>query len=346
MSLKIALRCHPFVHTYPVKCLIPKTPFYGVIYPCKLQIFHLLQESCLTEIDFPLQGPVRDFTVQQDLEKGDVGVWGKADKGYFHYTLKKEGEGVSLHAEKGLALKPIFVPPGRLQSVATQALSERLSLGVHKAQDWDRVSRHCDMAEIFPFWLKIARGYVIPEETLGQTGVPYLLKQCCVAVDKRQVNDVLFHFENLFRAGIEGLFTPRLEDTSFQGLTPPLHAKDRIHPLVLLKMTGDLIRRLFIEVHEEQVALLPLLPPQFHAGRFAGIEIEGVGTLDMEWSKKALRRCFIKATAEGPLQLKLPKQMRTFRLRSLKEKRGEKRVSSRPIFMQKGHTYLFDQFLD
>jgi hypothetical protein len=131
-----------------------------------------------------------------------------------------------------------------------------------------------------------------------------------------------------------------LEDHHYQGyaLQPVEH-----DPFRLLTEGSRLIRKLFIQSEGDQVALLPVLPPQFHSGRLLQAKVKN-GTLDIEWTKKSLRRVFIHAAKEGTIDLQIPSQVKRYRVRQKLHEKGEIVTKGSSLDIQPGVTYLLDHF--
>ena len=164
---------------------------------------------------------------------------------------------------------------------------EKMHFGCHKAQDWPFVKRRLSLEEFLPIWF--ALGVKCPKAPTHYEGTAELLKTCETHLKNKDRTLVGPALLKLFRAGFEGMLIPRLIDTDYQGiLAPAPHPKGS--PLVLLSEGARLIRRLFINETEEAIALLPCLPVELHAGRFNHIEVSNALSLDLEWSKKTLRR--------------------------------------------------------
>ena len=100
----IALRFRPFSHEPGTLMMFPASRYVIRAFPSRLQIL-ACQEGTWTiqkEVGLSISGPVKDFTVQQDLEKGVLRVWGKGIKGFFRYyiTSLEKDSGVGIHFEK------------------------------------------------------------------------------------------------------------------------------------------------------------------------------------------------------------------------------------------------------
>ncbi len=225
----------------------------------------------------------KHFLVTQDLERGRILVVG--DKGRYEIT----GEGR---------------PP-----------LERLSLGSHKKQDWDLVTRRLDLAEILPVWFSL--GQWTPP--VPYTPAPSLLEEG--------------DFLAAFRAGFSDLFVPRNTDLQHHGFDLPPIVGD---PLALLTEGAKKIRALFIE-EGERLSLLPHLPLKFHAGRMTGLQTKW-GELSIEWSKKRLRRALLIPSCSGPLHLTLQRDLKSWRCQG---KRMDREV---PLVLEEGVPLHLDRF--
>jgi hypothetical protein len=113
--ITIAKKLRPFSHMYGAKCLLPGTDTVIEAFPNLLRI---------GKEEIPLN-ITSGFTLQQDLERNCVWVFGK--------NFRKKIEGNS---------------PKNI---------ETLSLGSHKSQDWDMVLRRMDMVEILPILFNLGQ---------------------------------------------------------------------------------------------------------------------------------------------------------------------------------------------
>lgn len=311
LRIKIAQRLKPFSHIPGTHCILPGTSVRMQVFPTRI-IYEDLSEAApqkVKEVEFERTGPVRDFTIQQDLEKGRILVWGHAQEGYFQFI--EEGK----HKDS----------------------LERLSFGSHKAQDIALIQRRRDFKEIFPIWFQLGQ-MVPPLSPKPFSGTLALLEDCQKALTSHHPETILEPFEKLYLAGFEGLFSPRLYDEQHQGLGVKLPNVASASPLWLLQKGYELIRSLFIHFSAETLSLLPALPSQLHAGRMLNIQLEGVGTLDLEWSKKEMRRAVIHCTQEAELSVKL-KHQKSFRLNKIKRHSTGETLKLTPGVWQ------FDQFM-
>lgn len=319
MRIKIASRLQPFSHTKGITCPIPGSCEYVQIFPTRL---HYREQ----EIKLPILGPLKNFTVTLDLERGCVTVFGSSVNGFKRYHLFLLNGEFQIDFEKAPSPLP------------TQ---ERLSLGSHLAQDWDRATRTGDLKALFPAWLRLAQ--MTPEV---ESFPSYLLNQ--IEKSKQDKTQVVEAFERFFQAHFTGILHPRLHDTEHQGLIPDEeHLETHLSPLFLLKRSGMLIRSLFIEEREEMangVALLPCLPPEFHAGRYVDSVLKNGDQLDIEWSKKLLRRVIWRPTEDREVVLHLQKAIHSFRVRTSVQDRGYFLEVSQPLQLQAGKVLYLDRF--
>ena len=129
-------------------------------------------------MEFSLTGPVEEFTVQQDLEKGNVAIWGRAREGFFRYRISPACDcfGVVVSMEKlpetcQVTAKGLVMVGKRdiraggtydFVEIASDEITQRhilviekLSLGSHKAQDWEHICRRRRFSEILPLWHRL-----------------------------------------------------------------------------------------------------------------------------------------------------------------------------------------------
>lgn len=307
-----------------MRLLLPGSHLEAEVYPTRFVV---------GECDWrlPIEGPIAGFTVQLDLEGGSIRVWGIAKSGPFRYRLRAgAGDQFRMVVEKGelpvpeSSPLPLFVPPKEM---------ERLSLGSHKSQEWEAAARRGDMAELFPAWLRL--GQLLPPCETG----PFpgsLLERC-------QEGRELDPFVRLFEAGFSDLLLPRLVDADWRGFSlTPLGEGYRGSALPLLSEGARIIRSLFIDEQGEELALLPRLPFPLHAGRFLDLRWR-LGRLDMEWSRRRLRRLILRAEAAGEFCLKSA-DWRSCRLSSPSDLRGRLLLSGDPVTVGKGEILYLDRF--
>lgn len=335
MSISIAERLRPFSHLPGTSCLLPGTPFRFTLYPALIRVESLefSTPKLIEEIELPIQAPVKDFTVQLDLEKQRIRVWADTKNGFMRYSIYKNGSHYTFAAEKN---PQAALPFAENKPALLVPQLERLSLGNHKAQDWELVKRRADLAEIMPIWFHLGQTYN-QQYAPAHEGTAAFLTECRRQIMTGNPNTFLEPFQALSETGFSGILSPRLHDLGHRGYTLPPITEDT-SPLILLKQGAELIRSLFFSFNKGEADLLPALPTAFHCGRMLNLTCGDLGTLDMEWSSKRLRRFYFHATKDGTIRFNSPKELQTMRL-------NDRRISThQKMELVGGQTYVFDRF--
>ncbi len=349
-GIEIAERLKPYSHSPGTCCFLPHTSFLLRIFPARLGVYDAgsATSRLVGEITGDIKGPVKDFTVSLDLEKENIFVWGCTQDGYYRYRIaalpeekigiffeKKAGEWKSNTAIISLTEKKVI----RSHDLT---IKTRLSLGNHKAQDADAIRRRADMIEIFPLWHRL--GMLVSSVAYHEEGTAALLKNCKEVIEQKYPEKILAEFHRLFLAGFEGILSPRLQDMEYQGLAIEAVKNNSSSPLILLQEGAKLIESLFITRGQALLEILPHLPLEFHSGRMIYLSIAPWGSIDLEWTKKLIRRVVLRAEHTGELVLKFQKPLKSFRLRILPSEKGIEVPCGSPISIEKGSTYLLDNF--
>lgn len=336
MNITIAHRMRPFSHEMGSIFLLPNSHFKVEVFPTLLRFTDLESRIEPIEIRLFLKGPIQSFTAELDLETGSICVFGRTLDGYIRYSLFYKASELLLLCEKTPSIlqlqykttlsqlkpKQTFAIPVPFCLKESQGLQERLHLGVHKAQDWDLMQRRFNLQELFPFWLALAQWISpIAYEDYDQ-GMFSLIHKCQTAIEKKEKLQIINCFKNIFLAAFEGVFVPRLFDSDYQGI---LDIEDKVLPAVaLLLQSAKLLRRLFFVEEENIFSILPCVPPELHCGRLIQLQTTKLDRIDIEWSKKRLRRMFIQTSNTRPIVCQLPKGISICRLRVHKKDQGQK----------------------
>ncbi|MBI2743732.1 MAG: hypothetical protein HYX48_07445 [Chlamydiales bacterium] len=359
--IKIAARFHPYSHLPGASCLIPKSLWQIQAYPTLLE-FKSLQSAKTFSLQMDIRGPVKNFTLEQDLERGKVYLFGESVKGYFRLSIQRVFAGIEIHFEripgdvitchssdsrKAEQIKrgTLLLLPLDYEHPIVQLPQERLSLGTHKAQDWDLVSRRLDLQEIAPVWMRL--GLALPEikESKQTGGTLLLLDECQKILASGKREEIGASFQRAFLAGFSSVMLPRLQDDLHQGILP-IEEKipANVTPLQFLKKGALLIRSLFFQEEGSEISLLPHLPPEFFAGRFVGIRRANGDQIDFEWSKKLLHKVVFRSSQEQEITLNLQKPLRRFRLRHSERGRGETIAAGEKIRLRPHEKIFLDRF--
>jgi len=317
MKITIAERLKPFSHVPGATCVIPWSSYKVQAFPALL-IFEDLMTFQKHEYHLGWKGPVLDFTLELDLEKGVVWVYGKTLDGHRRICIQMTEEGIAI--DKKLVLPGAKVNPHSL---------ERLSLGMSKTLDWEKVTRRHLMAEIFPIWFRL--GQMVPQGA-GTAGF----------LDEDEKRDIAAVYLKLFLAGFEGILAPRLSDTDHQGIVPEGFFSGS--PLALLSEGAKSIRSLFFKESSQSWDFLPCLSPEFHAGRFIQMETKAGDKIDFEWSKKLLKKVIIHAESEREILISVPKPLKSCRLRTSLKEKGTRHLMEKPLVLMPGQILFLDRF--
>lgn len=357
--MKIAARYRPFSHRPGCACLIPTTSCLVKIYPTAF----VLQDSLGIEIKYiwSLTGPVKNFTMIQDLENQSLVVYGFAKEGYFSYRLFCEGGAIILQLERGplsgitlvteletkqLQLKEKIALSRSFQSVSCRKL-EKLSFGSHKAQDWDCIQRRNNPIEYLPFWF--ALGQQVPFETRALDKGNYeLLTTCQKLLQSEDKEGALDALHKLFAVGFQDLLIPKLYDSEHLGIGNSPKNQDSEMPLPILSEGYHLIRQMVFRQKGNTVYILPHLSASFHAGRCLHLRVENSegklsALVDLEWSKKLIKKVKITSFEKQTLQFCFQKPLKRFRLKHPLHQIGKEYGCDESLEIHQG-VYLLDCF--
>ena len=165
--IRITQLYRPFFLEVGESCFIPGTSWIIKAYPTRFELSHLQTQECILGI-FELVCPIREFIMTQDIEKQRVYVRFRTPKGLLSYFFSKKGQNLCLSVKRcsseGIYLecqeKRFLIQANHNyllanDSTATITSLEKLSLGCHKKQDWQRVKRRLLLEEILPIWFSL-----------------------------------------------------------------------------------------------------------------------------------------------------------------------------------------------
>jgi len=143
--ISIVRKLRPFTHQIGAQCVIPGTD-------CILKAFP--HHVCVGDLEIPLQNDPfeRPFTLQMDLDKNCVWVFGK--KYRLKISAKENGFEIVNYALPPEKREQFF--PGKIER-KIPANVERLFLGSHKLLDWDRVIHSFDLKDVLPVLFDIGQ---------------------------------------------------------------------------------------------------------------------------------------------------------------------------------------------
>ena len=353
MRIEIANRLRPYSHIPGAEALIPGSSWSLKAYPARLEFENLISRESKT-FNLSLTGLMDNFTLVQDLEKRALIIFGSAKEGYIRLMVTHKDKELQIHAKRtpvsGITIGKKTLKPKEIYTIDVDQQGylapfvENLALGCHKAQDIDLMRRRLDLDELLPFWFRL--GQLTPSTPCAhEEGTLTLLHPIADIIESNQKLDVLEPMAKLFSAGFSDLFVPRLIDEQYQGIAPLLETPSSdLSPLTLLTEGAQLIRSLFFQQKDTEMAFLPCLPPDFHAGRMLNVHAQSLLICDFEWSKKTLRRLVIRPLQSVQIQPIFQKKIKTYRLRTSTRERGETHKCTESLQLDKGKVYYLDHF--
>lgn len=338
MKIQSVQRFAPFTHQRGVKLLIPNSSFAAVIYPTYLDFTHFKRTS-KGFIRFAHSAPFKHVTVQLDLERGCVIVWGESDRSYFRYHLFASEDRLYFYPQKGdlqFSIEGDDVELCKVRPVIPIRSLERLSLGVHKKQEWPLMFQRAEPQEIVPFL------YALGQWT--DQILPSSLNQGALSLVPSLVPpDFESHFQDFFRLAFhtDGLFYPTLKDEGGWGFhLPPV--EESTHSFHLAAYLYQSLRSLLFISQERQMHFLPHLPKSFHCGRLINLQTPEA-QVDIEWSKKVIRRVVIRARRDAEVSLHF-RHVKTMRVRHSRTERGAQMDVNNSLKLKEGSVYFLDNF--
>ncbi|MBN4066842.1 hypothetical protein JYU14_02035 [Simkania negevensis] len=367
MKIDIALRLKPF-STHPGAFVPLPGSVYGVqIFPTRLCVYDLktADRALLMECSHNIRGPFDNFATFLDLEKECIRVFGHCPAGLLRYDIRAVEKGSNLAIDTGRSkteeklkwsvqankgsvredASTLFWQDDNAVTTPISSSMERLALGCHKKQDWEGVVQRKDIREFLPFWFRL--GSIAPalKDPIIKEGTASLLTSLEKAIAASDPQAITPTLSNIFACGFCGILFPRLIDNDYQGIVDESTALSRdASPLVLLKEGARLIRSLFIRQEKEVVQILPSVPAELYCGRLTGIACPDIGIIEIEWSKKKVRRLKIYAEHDGNILLAFKGGIKRFRVRRNRRDIGFVMQVGTPLAIQKGTAYDLDLF--
>jgi hypothetical protein len=360
MLIEISQRLSPFSHKPGNFFLVPGSSLQVQVFPTKLFFTDLsVSENASFTVDVDLQGPHKDFTVEQNLEKGEISVFSHTKEGFVRYTIAAGEKGIELFCEKvfprGLTFHIgnekfiLFSKDSRLLELPSfekkqSYLAEKISLGVHKKQNWEQISQRKQLCEILPIWFSLSQTVPLQKGSDSYSGTGFFLRQCEDLVakgEKLRICDGLLQF---FDGAFEGVLAPRCNEVNFLGILPKSLEKASFSSLLLLQKSYPLLRSLFFKEEGDVFSFVPCLPPEFPAGRMTHVRTSDGDVIHFEWSKKLLRRVIWIPGRTRKVFLHTPSAIDSFRIRASLKDRGQIFQKGSSIALEEKKILYFDHF--
>lgn len=332
--ISIARRDRPFSHVFGTTVLIPRSCWAAQVFPTllRLQNCEVATPQDSHDITLNLQGPVQEFMVEQDLERGCVFVSGVSKEGRYRIQIQAIEKTIQFRILRAPVGHPIFphqnlhFPILGTSHIPVPLQRERLSLGSHRSQDWERVWQRLDLNEILPILFHLSQW------------IPRIAKP----VSEEMQNLLEKGWEPFLRVAFSGILHPRVIDDDHQGILSKKTVDPNDSPCALFPEIQKRIRRMFLLQSGSTIELLPF--SHFPFGRLIGAHLNGIGTLDFEWSKFVPRRCIIRPSQDACVRLRCPKPYSTFRIRTDRSEKGRIESQDNELELAASKTYWIDRF--
>lgn len=351
MRIRIKDRFKIISHDLGESFLILNTAYFVRIYP-GLLFFKDLDSDKDFKIFIKFQGPVKNFTISQNLYNGNIEVNFHAKDGYVSYRIMMAGNEVYLcfdkTAEKKLtvefdkitqvvAKQRIFLPIERISMLRPP---EYLSFGIYKKPDLSQIKKRENLQEILPFIFLYSQFYLDVQYSCCLRK-NCLLKRLADEIQKKEKLKLAESFINVFKFHFFGAFVPRMNDDEHQNICD--YVDKEISPWCVFINLYSCVKSVFIEEASKKLFLLPCLPALFNHGFFVNIKISS-GQIDMRWSKKLLKKAIFKPSKDIELQLILHSMIKTFRVRTDARDKGKIYNNEDIIGFEKDKSYFLDNF--
>jgi hypothetical protein len=359
MNIAVAQHLKLFSHLPGSSCLIPGSVWQVQAFPTRFVLTSPAGAKHI--ISLSLKGSVRDFTLLQDLERNSVSIFGTSQEGFFFWQIDVVNHALWLRLQRtpdtgcDVAVDGKAYHLGRKEVLRIASVDEtvpalvfeRLSFGSHKKQEWEGMRRRLDMREILPIWLRL--GQLTPPTAtaiaIEERGTMGLLRHCQNLATHENKEKLPEALDRLFLAGFRSMFLPSLTDDWHQGLLDSEeNISDSHASLQLLREGAVIIRRLFFHEENHDYALLPALPSPWHCGRFIGLRSSCGDRLDLEWSKKMIRRVEWHPAITRQTIISLPHTMKAFRVRNSLQSKGWRQKSDSLLSLEAGVSLYLDRF--
>lgn len=313
--------------------MIPLSNWVVTAYPTRMELSDFFEDMIV--IEMALKGPIRGFTLQQDLEKDICRIFGSSEAGYFEFQLfvDFQEKALSIKYARGEAVvvfvdgKQVRLQKGEvidlidvLQGKQTET-KEKISLGSNRKQEINEIWGRYDLREMLPILYTISQSVLLPAEER--------ITQLPVSEEG---------FSQFLATGFRSLFVPKRRDENYLGV---FYEKlpDSLTPLYRLKAFQKAFRMLFLMEEDAKIQLLPNLFSTFHCGRFIGAKVQGA-KIDFEWRSGKLRAVIIYPEKKGELTFLWPKEIQGCRSDKQEVVQGKQTT----VGLKPGKRVILDRF--
>ncbi|MBI5274485.1 MAG: hypothetical protein HY860_05480 [Chlamydiales bacterium] len=329
--IKIATKMITFTHSYGSTVLLPASSCAITAYPTKVIIEDIITHK-IQEFDIALTGPVKNFCLIQDMEKGHVRICGNYREGFALFTIELK-DGIHFFAKKAPTCIKGFSHHIQGLFSATSQTTPKLDLGISKKLDLDCIRYRLDVREIVPVLFKLSTLTSTPNPT-QKIEIPLLVKlqtaiQCH---DKLHLGEIL---KQIYLAYFSKGLVPRFIDGEYQGIINDMPFMKE-NPLDILEQLSSLIASMFCTKVDNKLIILPSIPKEFVCGRGLHFQVEDM-SVSFLWKSNLLQRLIIENGSDVDIMIE-SKGIKQYRYRS------KFHSTKDSIFLKKGIHY-FDRFM-
>jgi len=351
MLIRIKEKFKIISHDLGTSFLILNTSYFVKIYPGILS-FKDLSSNNTFKVFLKFQGSVKNFTILQNLFNGNIEVNFHTKKGFLAYKIFVKEKNVYLYFDRitdqdlkiefnnliNVSLKQKILLPIKLISITIP--EELLFLGIYKKSDLYFIRKRENLNEILPFIFLYSQFYLEARYSCCLKK-KCLLKEINKCIQKKEKQNLNETFLNAFKVHFFSAFIPRMNDEEYQNIVD-IDEKG-LNPFCVFNNFYHSIKSMLIEFSDNQLFILPCLLKEFHHGRAVNIKTS-IGSIDIEWSKKLLKKAIFRPLRNDRLKLVLQSDIKTFRIRTSKNEKGKIFKNLDNIAFQKNKIYLLDKF--
>ncbi|NGX29683.1 MAG: hypothetical protein KR126chlam4_00087 [Candidatus Anoxychlamydiales bacterium] len=352
MQIKIKQKFNIISHRLGTKFLIVNSTYFVQIFPGLLH-FKDLNSDKNFKIFLEFIGPVKNFTIFQDLQNGNIKVSFQTQQGFLSYKIfnsekatcinfeRLPHDELSIKLDKTKKIKPKTSINLPIAISYTKKPEEFLFLGIHKKQDLDFINKRENFMEILPFLFLYSQFFknVQTKKCLRENCIVRELKE---KIQNRKRNEIEDQFIKVYKAHFSDSFIPRVNDEDFQNIIPIIKEKDA-SPLHILRKLFYIIKSILIDQKLDEISILPAIPISFHTGKALNINLP-IGSFDIEWSKKLIKKLIFRPKKDIKLKLHFQSKITTYRLKIFIKQKGKFFKNRDFLSFEKDKTYYFDKF--
>ncbi|NGX34494.1 MAG: hypothetical protein K1060chlam1_00847 [Candidatus Anoxychlamydiales bacterium] len=352
MQIRIKQKFNIISHKIGTKFLIVNSSYFVQIFPGQLH-FKDLNSNKSFKVFLDFIGPIKKFTIFQNLQNGNLKVSFHSEEGFLSYKIFNENNTCSIQFER-LPLDEISVKIDKAKKIKekeilnlpikisyTKKPEEFLFLGIHKKQDLALIHKRENLTEFLPF-LFLYSQFFKDIQTKKCLRDNCLVRDLAEKIQNKKRSEIEDQFIKVYKAHFFDCFIPRVNDEDFQNIIPIVVEKEA-YPLHILRKLFYIIKSILINQKLDEISFLPSLPITFHSGKALNITLP-IGSFDIEWSKKLIKKLIFRPKKDVKLKFCFQSKINDYRLRRFLKEKGKFFKNKDFLSFEKNKTYYFDKF--